>query len=799
MKGIAGAFTSTLSTAAGTALTAGSLVAGAGAKVQGIILPSAKKHGVKRAKVRITMGDNVNDGMLGKARIVIVGDGKEIPDGPRAPAGSTVDKDGFDLGYVMWKYGSTVSATIDDLPENVNPMVILLYNDSSNGKWYVKKVEIETTAYAADGGGENGTVKKYVFPCFSFVPNSSGGRVIFEGNSRLPWQTPARINELYRVAALQKQQEVYKFDVYNDLSSPANLVDHGSANFRPTLHPYPKRQSSSISGKSVGIPIDDDFDFSKTYDFISEAVKATAKSLIADPLTFQSNRPWKSVSAMTSALFGGLMGLRKPAVLSSGVDWKSDKEFGRQTLAGVNPMEIQLLRALPQGFSVSDADLGNALPAGLTLAAAVGAKRVFILDYSLLETFRPIVNRPPADGKPSKYLYAPRCLLLRDDEGNVIPIAVELERGGKVYTRARDTSVGNWQWTLAKAYVATADSIVHQVTRHWLECHAIGEVYLVSLRRRVSEWHPLFKLLIPHFRFTMSINYRARTNLINADGIIESNFTLGPKCMALSQEMFKSWTFRCQALPDNLKKRGVYDKAVLPYFPYRDAGMLIWNAICKYVRAYLKIYYGEGAAASAAIAQDAELAAWWEDVKYGNSKSEFAADEREEWPAMETLEDLVFVCTTMIWNASAQHSAINFSQYDFSAFAPNHPTYLRKPMPEEVDEKTFMETLPLPRDQLSALVVVDLLSRFSDDEEYIGRLDQSAFGWLVDPAAQQAYKQFAEDLDDVQEAVKRMNEDNKSKGRLPYIYLFPRTNRDEFYAFQSTPNGNQGIPNSVSI
>ncbi|GBG73558.1 hypothetical protein CBR_g16901 [Chara braunii] len=765
---------------------------------------SAAAVGTKKAKISIVMGDNLNDGMLGSARIVVVGDGKVIADGPRAPArpeqtGSTSEPDGFDLGFGLWKKGSTTSVIIDDLPKNVNPTVVLLYNGSTNGKWFVKKVEIETEAYTSDGGGDNGKLKTYVFPCFSFVPTGDKPRILFQGSSQLPWQTPPRLYQLYREAALDQQFSVYKFEEYNDLSKPADLEDRNSPNFRPRLRPYPKRQATMVAGTNVGIPRDDDFDLSKLYDFITGAAKAQAQALLADPVQMTSNRPWRSANGLISGLFEGVGALRKPAVLKDGLDWKSDKEFGRQTLAGLNPMEITLLKELPAGFAVSDGDLGGALPAGLTLAEAVRTNRVFIIDYSILEAIRPTVNAQAAAAKQQKYLYAPRCLLFRDNNGDVIPIAIQLEADGKVYTSAKDTGVGKWQWTLAKAYVASADSSVHQVARHFLQTHAVCEVYLIATRRRLSELHPMFKLLIPHFRFTMSINYRARTSLINAGGIIENLFSGGSLSMAASAEAFKTWKFEDQALPNNLEKRGVADVNVLPYYPYRDVGTLIWNAMHKYVLTYLKIYYGETEASRELIINDKELVAWWTDVKFGNSKFEFSFSGVEEWPKLETVEDLAFICTTIIWTASAQHAAVNFGQYDYYAFAPNHPAATRRPMPETVDEKTFMEIMPLPRDQVTAIAVVDLLSTYSDDEEYLGRTDQTAYGWLIDPAARKAYEQFCNDLDYVEKEVEAYNELNKKKGRLPYKYLFPRTNRNDKDNSSDTPNGTEGIPNSVSI
>ena len=44
--------------------------------------------------------------------------------------------------------------------------------------------------------------------------------------------------------------------------------------------------------------------------------------------------------------------------------------------------------------------------------------------------------------------------------------------------------------------------------------------------------------------------------------------------------------------PENLKSRGVSDESVLPNYPYRDYGMLLYKAIKDYATGVLKIYYG---------------------------------------------------------------------------------------------------------------------------------------------------------------------------------------------------------------
>lgn len=68
--------------------------------------------------------------------------------------------------------------------------------------------------------------------------------------------------------------------------------------------------------------------------------------------------------------------------------------------------------------------------------------------------------------------------------------------------------------------------------------------------------HPIYRLLRPHFRYTMEINVLAREALINAGGIIESCFSPLKYSMEISSVAYdKLWRFDLQALPADLINR----------------------------------------------------------------------------------------------------------------------------------------------------------------------------------------------------------------------------------------------------
>ena len=88
-----------------------------------------------------------------------------------------------------------------------------------------------------------------------------------------------------------------------------------------------------------------------------------------------------------------------------------------------------------------------------------------------------------------------------------------------------------------------------------LNTHAVVEPFVIATNRHLSVLHPIHKLLLPHFRDTMSINAAARRYLINAGGVIEKSFLAGKYTMEMSSKVYKNWIFPDQALPTDLIKR----------------------------------------------------------------------------------------------------------------------------------------------------------------------------------------------------------------------------------------------------
>lgn len=116
-------------------------------------------------------------------------------------------------------------------------------------------------------------------------------------------------------------------------------------------------------------------------------------------------------------------------------------------------------------------------------------------------------------------------------------------------------------------------------------------------------------------------------------------------------------------------------KLAIEDYPYAADGLELWNAMKEWHREYINIFYKDDAAVKA----DPELAKWWEE--YRNKGHEDMKD-AQGWPALEGKESLNEILTTVIWICTAMHAPINFGQYDYAAWMPQHPAITRKHIPE---------------------------------------------------------------------------------------------------------------------
>ncbi|CAL4926821.1 unnamed protein product [Urochloa decumbens] len=689
----------------------------------------------------------------------------------------------------------------------------------------------------------------------------------------------------------EEHDRVYRYDYYNDLGEPGK----GEDKVRPILggsqeHPYPRRCRTGRSRTkadpnsesrlfqldlNIYVPRDERFGHLKMSDFLGyslkaiiEAVLPTLKTIIdTTPNEFDSfedilglyergpeapNHPIiaeikKKIHSefLRSILPNGshdhLLKMPLPNIIKSDVlkeapefnfGWRTDEEFARETLAGVNPVIIKRLTEFPvkstldpskygdQTSKITEAHIQHNLE-GYTVQNALKNNKLFILEHH--DHFMPYLDRiNKLDGN---FIYASRTLLFLKGDGTLKPVAIELSlpypdgqkhgADSKVYTPAH-TGVDGHIWQLAKAYACVNDSAWHQLISHWLNTHAVIEPFVIATNRQLSVVHPVHKLLSPHYRDTLNINALARQTLINAGGIFELTVFPGKHALEMSSDVYKSWNFNEQALPADLVKRGVaVPDQTSPYgvrllikdYPYAVDGLVIWWAIERWVKEYLDIYYPT----DCELQRDVELQAWWKEVR---EEAHGDLRDRDWWPKMDTVQQLARTCTTIIWVASALHAAVNFGQYPYAGYLPNRPTVSRRPMPEpgteeyaqlekgqEEADKVFIRTITSQFQSILGVSLIEILSMHSSDEVYLGQRNEPE-RWTSDAKALDAFKRFGSRLVEIESRIKTMNDDPVFKNRkgpvdMPYMLLYPNTS--DVDGTRGKGLTAMGIPNSISI
>jgi lipoxygenase len=445
----------------------------------------------------------------------------------------------------------------------------------------------------------------------------------------------------------------------------------------------------------------------------------------------------------------------------------------------------------------------------MTVEEALEKKRLFMLDYH--DVFLPYVHK--VRELPNTTLYGSRTVFFLTDEGTLIPLAIELARPQsrtkpqwkRAFTPGFDATE-SWLWKLAKAHVLTHDTGYHQLVSHWLRTHACVEPYIIATNRQLSRMHPVYRLLHPHFRYTMEINTLARESLINADGIIEDAFWPGRYSVELSSVAYDAaWQFNTEGLPEDLVSRGLAVRRddgelelTIKDYPYANDGLLIWNCIKQWASDYLSVYYNS----DEDITGDEELQAWWDEVR-----TKGHADKKDEpwWPVCNSKDNLVEILSVIMWVTSGHHAAVNFGQYHYAGYFPNRPTVMRKNIPVEEDrddemkkfmakpEEVLLQSLPSQIQAITVMATLDILSSHSPDEEYMGEYAEPA--WLAEPMVKAAFEKFSGRLKEVEGTIDERNNNPENKNRcgagiVPYELLKP---------FSEPGVTGRGIPNSISI
>ncbi|XP_070835927.1 hydroperoxide isomerase ALOXE3-like [Chaetodon trifascialis] len=578
--------------------------------------------------------------------------------------------------------------------------------------WLPAKVEVKSP----EGG-------VYNFPIYRWITDGAVHR-FREGTALRVFEDKHNLGRYSRQQELKQREEDYRWDVYAEGLPRCIKTD-----------------------SPLSLPCEVRFSFTKTTQFFFTASAGLTELQLKGLAGCKKN--WTNIDDIKGVFFC------KRTNLSEYVQehWKEDAFFGYQFLNGVNPMMIRCCKALPSNFPVTD-DMVS-LQGQCGLAAEMKKGNIFLCDYKLLDGVKPNV----INGK-KQYLMAPLVLLHKTPDDKMMPIAIQLKQNPGEDNPIFFPTDSQYDWLLAKIFVRSADFSEHQLNVHLLRTHLLAEVFAVSLLRHMPMVHPLYKLLIPHTRYTLQINFLARLLLISETGVFtEFAASGGEGMMTILKRSLSSLSYSSLCIPDDIAERGLQ---AVPNFYYRDDGLRLWDIIHRFVQGILSYYYKD----DTEVQRDSELQSWIGDIFEHGFLSQAGTGIPQRFTAVDQLVKFV---TMVIFTCSAQHSAVNSGQYDYGGWMPNTPISLQLPPPTTkgtASEATILQTLPDVNTTVQGMSTVWLLSKQSSDFIHLGSYPSEHFSEEV-PC--KVIKEFQGELEVLSTAIKVRNKSLE----VPYTYMDP--------------------------
>ncbi|PAA67451.1 hypothetical protein BOX15_Mlig014613g1 [Macrostomum lignano] len=425
-----------------------------------------------------------------------------------------------------------------------------------------------------------------------------------------------------------------------------------------------------------------------------------------------------------------------------------DLVFGAQRLKGCNPFVIKVCKSIPDNFGVAVEWLKPYLE-GWTLQHILDARRLFIVDYSIMEG---------VECKNGRQFCSPIALFFWTERLQLVPLAIQLnqrmEEGAPIMP-----SDSPHAWLQAKLWFNLTDACYHLVANRLLH-HLILEGIYVTMRKNLSQSHPLYQMLAPHFRHLLAVNAKLKEWFFSDSGWIAQNIQLSRKGIRqLLKKAFKAWRFDQQInIYRELENRGVYDSNVLPGYPYREDAMLIYKAIAGHCDKAARLYYANPMEAmKRKLMEDIELQGWWAEMTNPLEKGGLGLKGLPGKSGIQHVDELIPLLTNLMYMICVHGSAAWQPQFDEYGFPPNYPLALHGCLPQDPQEEQPLEaslqSLPCRREFIDTVLSFRLCQRQKGEQP----LGEYELQYSHDQASMQILQEFKDELARASATVKSRN------------------------------------------
>ena len=446
--------------------------------------------------------------------------------------------------------------------------------------------------------------------------------------------------------------------------------------------------------------------------------------------------------------------------------FETDETFGRTFVSGPNPVVLQRLNQIPDKFPITDEHFHKVQAfQGDSLKTAIQQGRIFYCDYAKLSI---LTNGKYREDIP-KYTYAPLvAFAVAAGGGPLLPFAIQCgqsPQGRQIYT-----PVDGFSWRIARNCVLVAHNTHHEVLTHLGHTHLLMEPVAVAIHRNFAPNHPVGALLKHHVEGTILINNGATHTMIQPGGQVEQ--LIGADIRSAYPLLATEWlgySFTGHYLPAVFARNQTTDTSVLADYPYRDDGLLVWNAIASWTTDFVNVFYNS----DATVQKDTELQSW--ALEMASPAAGRIKDFGATPGSIATKQDLSNILTMLIWTASAQHAAVNYSQLTDMAFAPANPLAGYTPEPTGLGhtEQDYLANLPPLEVAVCMIEILSLLGgvHYTTLGTYTG-LAALFNGLEVDFCTGPIYaamQRFQANLAQIEQQITTRNASRKH----PYIHLLP--------------------------